>query len=86
MIEGIETYKLINALIDYKRNSDVGMFVTSGKCSKPAIKEARNSREHIELINFDRLVNPWIEYYAKLSDTQKNMLPSHPIYFLGSNE
>ncbi|WP_291099365.1 MULTISPECIES: Mrr restriction system protein [unclassified Flavobacterium] len=69
-----------------KRNSDVGIFVTSGTFSKPAIKEARDSREHIELINFDRLTSLWQEYYAKLNDEQKNLLPLHPIYFLGSNE
>jgi len=40
-----------------KRNTDVGIFVTSGSFSKPARKEARESREHIELIDFDRLVD-----------------------------
>lgn len=69
-----------------KRNTDVGIFVTSGQFSKPAIKEAINSREHIELIDFDRLIELWIEYYPKMRDEQKNLLPLHPIYFLGSNE
>lgn len=69
-----------------KRNSDVGIFVTSGHYSKPAIKEARNSREHIELIDFDRFVSLWGENYDEMSDEQKNMLPLQPIYFLGSNE
>ncbi|RXQ97418.1 Mrr restriction system protein [Ancylomarina salipaludis] len=69
-----------------KRTTDVGIFVTSGQFSKPAIKEARGSREHIELIDFDRFINLWVEYYYKMSDEQKNMLPLHPIYFLGSNE
>lgn len=78
-----EVQKLAGTL---KRNSDVGIFVTSGNFSKPAIKEARESREHIELIDFDRLISLWQEYYSKLSDEQKNLLPLHPIYFLGSNE
>ncbi len=69
-----------------KRNTDVGIFVTSGRFSKPVIKEARNSREHIELIDFDRLTSLWVEYYEKMNDEQKNMLPLHSIYFLGSNE
>lgn len=69
-----------------KRNSDVGIFATSGSFSKPAMKEARNSREHIELVDFDRFVSLWVEYYDKLSDEQKNMLPLQPIYFLGSND
>jgi len=82
-ISSDEIQKLAGTL---KRTSDVGIFVTSGDFSKPAEKEARNSREHIELIGFDRLVSLWTEYYSKLNDEQKNMLPLHPIYFLGSND
>lgn len=82
-ISSDEIQKLAGTL---KRTSDVGIFVTSGDFSKPAEKEARNSREHIELIGFDRFVFLWTEYYTKLDDEQKNMLPLQPIYFLGSNE
>lgn len=82
-ISSDEIQKLAGTL---KRTSDVGIFVTSGDFSKPAEKEARNSREHIELIGFDRLVSLWTEYYSKLDDEQKNMLPLQPIYFLGSND
>jgi restriction system protein len=78
-----EVQKLAGTL---KRNTDVGIFVTSGNFSKPAIKEARESREHIELIDFNRLTSLWQEYYSKMNDEQKNLLPLHPIYFLGSNE
>jgi len=82
-ISSDEIQKLSGAL---KRNSDVGIFVTSGRFSKPASKEAVHSREHIELIDFDRFISLWEEYYNKFSDEQKNMLPLQPIYFLGSNE
>jgi len=75
--------KLSGAL---KRNTDVGIFVTSGQFSKPAIKESRDSREHIELIDYDRFISLWKEYYNKMTDEQKNMLPLHPIYFLGNND
>lgn len=82
-IASAEIQKLSGTL---KRNSDVGIFVTSGTFSKAAVKEARGSREHIELIDFSRLTSLWQEYYSKLSDEQKNLLPLQPIYFLGSNE
>ncbi len=78
-----EVQKLAGTL---KRNTDVGIFVTSGTFSKPAVKEARESREHIELIDFNRFTSLWQEYYSKMNDEQKNLLPLHPIYFLGSNE
>lgn len=75
-----EIQKLAGTL---KRNSDVGIFVTSGTFSKPAKKEARESREHIELIDFERFVSLWQEFYPKMSDDQKSFLPLQPIYFLG---
>jgi restriction system protein len=78
-----EIQKLAGTL---KRNTDVGIFVTSGSFSKPAVKEARESREHIELIDFNRLTSLWQDYYSKMNDEQKNLLPLHPIYFLGSND
>ena len=78
-----EIQKLAGTL---KRSTDVGIFVTSGQFSKPAMKESRESREHIELIDFDRFISLWVEYYPKMTDEQKNSLPLHPIYFLGSNE
>ena len=69
-----------------KRESDVGIFVTSGEFSQPAQIEARTSGKHIELIDFDRFIELWIEYYGKMQDIQKYMLPLQPIYFLGSIE
>lgn len=75
-----EIQKLAGTL---KRNTDVGIFVTSGTFSKPAIKEAKDSREHIELIDFERFISLWQSYYNKLDDSQKQHLPLHPIYFVG---
>jgi restriction system protein len=69
-----------------KRNSDVGIFVTSGQFSGPAIKEARTSHKHIELIDFGRFIKLWQENYSRLNDEQRNALPLKAIYFLGSNE
>jgi len=81
-ISSDEIQKLAGTL---KRNGDVGIFVTSGRFSKPSIKESVHSREHIELIDFDRFINLWQEYYLKMADEQKNLLPLHPIYFLAPN-
>jgi restriction system protein len=69
-----------------KRESDVGIFVTSGEFSQPAKQEARSSGKHVELIDFDRFIDLWIQYYDKMDDAQKYMLPLQPIYFLGSIE
>lgn len=69
-----------------KRNSDVGLFATSGRFSKPAKSEARNSHKHIELIDLDRFIALWKEHYIKMNDEQKILLPLTAIYFLGTTE
>jgi restriction system protein len=69
-----------------KRETDVGLFVTSGDFSQPAKAEARLSGKHIELIDFNRFIELWIQYYDKMKDETKYMLPLQAIYFLGSNE
>jgi len=66
--------------------SEIGLFVTSGTFSKEAERSARDGNIHIRLIDGEELVELWKTNYHNLSDEDKNMLPLHPIYFLGSNE
>lgn len=64
---------------------DVGLFVTSGRFTSESERYARESHRHVELINFERFVSLWQEFYSKMTDEEKNMLPLQPIYFLGVN-
>lgn len=68
------------------KDGDVGLFVTSGGFTSEAEKFARSSHIHVKLIDFDSFIDLWQEYYNKLNDDEKYLLPLHPIYFLGSNE
>lgn len=65
---------------------EVGLFVTSGRFSNEAERFAREANVHIKLINGEELISLWQEFYNKMNDDDKNLLPLHPIYFLGSNE
>lgn len=65
---------------------EVGLFVTSGTFSSDARRFAREATIHIKLIDGEDLIDLWQQYYSKLTDEDKNMLPLHPIYFLGANE
>ena len=49
------------------------------------IKKVR-SREFIRLIDGDEFIDMWLEFYDKMTDDDKNMLPLKRISFLGSNE
>jgi len=54
--------------------TDSNIEVKGAEEAKPAVKEAIESREHIELIDFNRLTSLWQEYYPKMNDEKKNLL------------
>jgi len=68
------------------KDGDVGIFVSTGGFTKDAIDTARSSPVHVELIDFDRFIELWQEFYEKIPDEDKAKLPLYPIYFLAPNE
>jgi restriction system protein len=64
-----------------QKTGDVGIFVASGGFTADAKQTARGSHVHVELIDLDRLISLWQEFYSKLTDEDKNKLPLVPIYF-----
>lgn len=54
--------------------------------SPDAKNTATSSREFIRLIDGDEFIDMWQNYYDKMSDEDKNMLPLKKISFLGNNE
>jgi restriction system protein len=69
-----------------QKEGDVGIFVSSGGFSSEARGAARSSHIHVELIDLNRFIGLWQEFYDKLSDEDKRLLPLRPIYFLGAVE
>ena len=49
----------------------------------PELEEGDLKRHNITLVDIDRFVDLWIEYYPKLSDSARRRFPLQPIYFLG---
>jgi restriction system protein len=68
------------------KDGDIGLFVTSGYFTSESERSARESHRHIRLLDIDNFISLWQEFYFKLTDDDKNMLPLHSIYFLGSND
>lgn len=68
------------------KDGDIGLFITSGRFTSEAEKFSRDSHIHVKLVDFENFIFLWQENYHKLTDEDKNLLPLHPIYFLGSNE
>jgi restriction system protein len=63
------------------KDGDVGMFVSSGGFTPDAKATARSSPVHVELIDLDRFIALWQDFYPKLADEDKAALPLVPIYF-----
>ena len=68
------------------REGEVGLFVTSGRFTFDAEAFARSTDVHIRLIDLNDFVSLWQEFYPKLDDEEKTLLPLHAIYFLGNSD
>lgn len=64
-----------------QKDGDVGMFVSSGGFTPDGKTTARGSQVHVELVDLDRFIALWQEFYSKLNDEDKALLPLVPIYF-----
>jgi len=64
-----------------QKDGDVGIFISTGGFTVDAKRAARGSHIHVELINLERFIALWQEFYPKLTDEDKNLLPLTPIFF-----
>ncbi len=64
-----------------QKDGDVGMFVSTGGFTPDSKTTARSSHVHVELVDLDRFITLWQEFYPKLTDEDKNLLSLVPIYF-----
>jgi len=63
------------------KEEEVGIFVSTGGFSSDARKEAITSHSHIELIDLSKFIDLWQEFYGKLSDDDKSLLPLRAVHF-----
>ena len=76
----------VRALSGVLKDGDIALFVTSGTYSADARNAASGNDKFIRLIDGNDFIEMWQEYYDKMSDDDKNMLPLKRISFLGNNE
>ena len=80
---GPEIHQLLGVL---RNDGDVGIFISTGGFTPDANQAARNSRIHIELIDEERFIRLWQDFYPKMNDEDKALLPLLPVYFLAPSE
>ncbi|MBN1816492.1 MAG: Mrr restriction system protein [Sedimentisphaerales bacterium] len=69
-----------------RKDGDIGIFVSTSGFTSDAKTTARTASVHIELIDLPRLIELWQNFYSKMVDEDKNLLPLVPIYFLAPQE
>ncbi len=73
----------LKSFVAIVNDDDVGLYVSSGGFTRDAEEFARNQeRRKITLIDLERLLDLWIEFYPKLDESARRRLPLTPIYFL----
>ena len=73
----------LSAFLAHVSVEDAGLFVCTGGFTKDAEDFARMQEvRKITLIDLERFVDLWIEFYPKLDDLARERLPLTPIYFL----
>ena len=60
---------------------DIGLFISSGGFTADAKQMARTTHVHVELLDLDRLIELWQDFYQKMDDEQKEHLRLAPVYF-----
>jgi restriction system protein len=66
---------------------DVGIYVCTGGFTSTAESEARTQENRrITLIDLERLFDLWVEHYKQLAESDKQLLPLRPVYYLAPAE
>ena len=65
-----------------QKDGDVGIFISTGGFTSDSHMLVRNLHVHIELIDLKRFVVLWQEFYGKLLDVDKTLMPMVPVYVL----
>lgn len=64
-------------------DDDVGLFVTTSGFTKDAADEARTqAKRKVTLVDLERLFDLWVEFYPRLDEGARKLLPLRPIQFL----
>lgn len=76
-VDGLRTFMAVLS------DDDVGIFVSVGGFTKDAAEEARTQEKRkVTLVDLEKLLDLWVEHYARLSDDARRRLPLKPIHFL----
>jgi restriction system protein len=66
---------------------DVGIFLSLGGFSRDADDGARTRETRkLTLVDLEKLVDLWVEYYKKIAEADRQLLPLKPVSYFASSE
>lgn len=80
---GPEVRQLMGLL---QKDGDIGIFISSGGFTSDAKQLARDANVHVELIDLPRLISLWKDFYHKLDDEDKQLMPLTSVYLFAPAE
>jgi len=69
-----------------QKEGDVGIFVSTSGFTPDAKSTAVGAHIHIQLIDLDQFISLWQDFYGKLLDEDKALLPLTPVYFVAPSD
>jgi len=73
----------INSFLGVLSKEDIGIFVCTGGFSSEAARTAREQEnKRLTLVDTKKLLKLWIDYFEKLPQANRAMLPLRPVYYL----
>lgn len=67
------------------KTGEIGLLVSSGTFTSEAKRESRSLSSHIRLVDIDELIKLWVDYFPKMTEEDKALMPIIPIYFVKPN-
>ena len=80
--ENKATAQEVRELSGILKSSDIGIFISTGGFTPDTTNETKIRNNHIELIDMDRFIDLWIEFFSKMKDEDKNLMSIKPVWFL----
>lgn len=63
---------------------EVGIFISINGFSSTAEKECRADSRKVRLLDLEKFFELWVEHYSKIPESDRNLLPIKPVWFLAS--
>ena len=68
------------------KDGDTGLFVSTGGFTDDAVDAIRNASRHMEKLDLDTFIDLWEQYYDKMAEEDKALMPLRRISFLAPTE